>query len=194
MLKKDLIRLYNFKIDEVPESKLGLRYVIFINFIISKSFRSIYFYRLANSGSYIKRNGYITTFLLIMSRLFQCLDIPFSAEIGGGVLMGHPTGIVLHPKCIIGNNVTIMQNVTIGGNTGKKKRGRSSPIIGDNVLIGPGANILGPIIIGDNSIVGANAVVIKDVPKDSVVVGVPAKVIKKVKEPFIEIERKNKPK
>lgn len=192
-LKSDLNRIYNLKINKLPESKFHLQLIIFYYFFISKSFRSIYFYRLANSEFFRAKNK-LKKLILIISKLFLCVNIPFSAEIGGGLLMGHPEGIVLNPNFIIGKNATILQGVTIGGNIGKKKGNQEVPIIGDNVLIGAGAKVLGPIKIGDNAMIGANAVVVKDVPKDSVVIGIPAKVIKKVEEPFIQIERKNKPK
>ena len=106
--------------------------------------------------------------------LFGC-QIGNGAQIGRGVALGYGgLGIVIHKRAIIGNNVSIGTCVTIGGTT-KKHR---VPIIGNNCIIGSGAKILGPIKIGDNVVVGANAVVIDDVPDNSVVVGVPAKVIK----------------
>ncbi|MDI6645223.1 MAG: DapH/DapD/GlmU-related protein [Methanobacteriaceae archaeon] len=187
MLKSDLNRLSAYHNYDLPEG-FGLRMIILYNAIISKSFRSIYFYRLANT-KFFKKNEIFRTLLLVISKLFLCLDIPFTADIGEGLLMSHPFGIVLHPKCIIGRNATILQGVTIGGNIGKTKNGRTSPMIGDNVLISAGAKILGPISIGDNSIIGANAVVITDIPKDSVAVGIPAKRIKKVEKNFIELEK-----
>ncbi|MGB9937075.1 MAG: serine O-acetyltransferase EpsC [Methanobacterium sp.] len=189
LLREDLIRMLAYHNNNLSES--NLRFTILKFFLISQSFRSIYFYRLANTGVF-KKIQWLNTLLLVASRIFKCVDIPFTAKIGEGFFMGHPKGIILHPKCIIGKNATILQGVTIGGNIGKMKDGRTFPIIGDNVLIGAGAKILGPVIIGDNSMIGANAVVIKDIPNNSVAVGVPAKVIKKVKKPFIEIERSNK--
>ena len=102
--------------------------------------------------------------------------------------MPHAECIIMSESCIIGDNVTILQGVTIGGNIFKVKNGQRSPIIGDNVLIGAGAKILGPVKIGDNSMIGANAVVVKDVPKNSVAVGIPAKVTKKIEKSFVELE------
>lgn len=71
---------------------------------------------------------------------------------------------------LIGENATISHEVTLGGNIYKIKEGRGAPILGSNVLIGAGAKVLGPIKIGDNSIVGANAVVMKDIPQNSVAI------------------------
>lgn len=107
-------------------------------------------------------------------------------EIGAGLFIPHDKCVFIHHESIIGKNATIIQWVTIGGNIYKTKNGRSSPIIGDNVLISAGAKVLGPVTIGDNSIIGANAVVIKDISKDSISAGVPAKVVKKVDEPYIK--------
>jgi serine O-acetyltransferase len=90
-------------------------------------------------------------------------------------MLGHNgIGIVIHPKVKIGKNVLICQQVTIGG-TGYEL---SVPVIGDDVYIGAGAKILGPIEIGSNCVIGANAVVVKSVPSGCVVAGVPARILK----------------
>jgi serine O-acetyltransferase len=118
--------------------------------------------------------------------------IPYSAKIDGGISFPHAKCIIIHEKCIVGKNVTILSGVTIGGNIFKKKGGRTSPTIGENVLIGTGAKILGPVTIGKNSMIGANAVVVKDIPEDSVAVGVPAKVVKTIDKSFIDLCIDNK--
>ena len=108
-------------------------------------------------------------------RVIFCCDIDPRTKIGDGTKFPHHAmGIVIHREAIIGNNCIIEQNVTIGGRSGLSVL----PKIGDNVLIGCGAAILGNVTVGDNSQIGAGAVVVKDVPAD--VVGVPARVIKKV--------------
>jgi serine O-acetyltransferase len=95
-------------------------------------------------------------------------EIDLNAQIGGGLLLPHPNGIVLHPQAIIGHNCLIFQQVTIGA-------GRSGiPVIGGHVDIGAGARILGGVTIGDHAVIGANAVVVKDVPRYGLAVGVPA--------------------
>jgi serine O-acetyltransferase len=102
--------------------------------------------------------------------------IPMSAEIGEGTLLGHGgIGVVLHPRCRIGKHVIIGAQVTVGG----RSRLWDVPTIEDHCCIGAGAKILGPIRIGEGAVIGANAVVIHDVPPHSVVAGVPAKVIRK---------------
>ena len=104
--------------------------------------------------------------------LFSC-ELPYTCELGAGTVFAHNgLGCVVHPKAVIGNNVKIYQNVTIGG------RNNGVPQIGDNVSIYAGACVLGNIRIGNNAQIGANAVVIHDVPDNAVVGGVPAKIIK----------------
>ncbi|MNC25698.1 Serine acetyltransferase [compost metagenome] len=83
-------------------------------------------------------------------------------------------GVVIHKKCVIGERCVIGQNVTIGG----KSKHKSVPIIGDDCYIASGAKILGPITVGNNVVIGANAVVLKDIPDGCIVVGIPARIIK----------------
>ena len=99
------------------------------------------------------------------------------AEIGKNLFMDHGMGIVIGETSIIGDNVTIYHGVTLGGVSLEK--GKRHPTIENNVIIGAGAKILGNITIGDNSKIGANSVILKDIPKDSVAVGVPGKIITK---------------
>ena len=101
-------------------------------------------------------------------------DIPLNCRIGGGLLMLHPNGIVIHPDAEIGPNCLILQQVTIGaGETGK-----GAPRIGGHVDIGAGARVLGPVWVGDHAVIGANAVVIRNVPENAVAVGVPARLLR----------------
>ncbi|MEF3075498.1 serine acetyltransferase [Methylobacter sp. Wu1] len=100
-------------------------------------------------------------------------DIPLNSNLGGGLLITHPNGIVIHPQAKIGPNCLIFQQVTIGSRDG------GIPSIGGHVDIGAGAKILGDIIIGDHVRIGANAVVIESVPEGCTVVGIPAKIVNK---------------
>lgn len=101
--------------------------------------------------------------------------LPYECEIGEDTLLGYGgISVVVHKKAIIGRECTISQGVTIGG----KQNSNGAPKIGNNVHIGAGAKVLGDIVIGNNVLIGANAVVIKDVPDNSIVAGVPAKIIK----------------
>jgi len=111
-----------------------------------------------------------------MGRFFTGIEIHPGAQVGQRFFIDHGMGVVIGETTIIGDNVTLYQGVTLGG-TGKEK-GKRHPTIGNNVVIGTGAKVLGNIVIGDNSYIGANAVVIKDVPPNSTVVGVPGRITK----------------
>jgi len=110
------------------------------------------------------------------SRFMTGIEIHPGAKIGERFFIDHGMGVVIGETAIIGDDVLIYQGVTLGG-AGLEK-GKRHPTVGNNVVIGAGAKILGNIIIGDNSYVGANAVVIKDVPPNSTVVGVPGRITK----------------
>jgi len=112
----------------------------------------------------------------ILQRLVSTIttvELPRRVSIGKDMHIIHPLSIVIHPKTIIGDNVGIMHEVTLGS------RGTyAAPVIGNNVFIGAGAKILGEITIGDNVDIGANSVVLTDVPPNCLVVGVPGRIIK----------------
>jgi serine O-acetyltransferase len=98
-------------------------------------------------------------------------EIPLNARIGGGLLLPHPNGVVIHQAAIVGPNCLIFQQVTLGIGSVR------APIIGGHVDIGAGAKVLGDIVVGDHARIGANAVVISNVPPKSTAVGVPARII-----------------
>lgn len=111
---------------------------------------------------------------LFIRLLFGC-QIGLGAKIGKGVILGYGgLGVVIHERTEIGDNVNIGTGVTIGGTSRKYK----VPIIGENSIISSGTKIIGPVSVGKNCIIGANAVVVDDIPDNCVAVGVPAKVIK----------------
>lgn len=105
------------------------------------------------------------------------VEIHPAVQIGKRFFIDHGTGVVIGETAIIGDDVTIYQGVTLGG-TGKDT-GKRHPTIGNNVMIGAGAKVLGPLEIGDNSRIAAGAVVLHDIPPNSTAVGVPARVVKK---------------
>ena len=102
-------------------------------------------------------------------------DIPLTAQIEGGMLFLHPNGIVIHPEARIGPNCIFFQQVTVG----TRENSPEVPYIGGDVSIGAGAKVLGGIRIGDHVRIGANAVVLCDVPEGAVAVGIPAKVLER---------------
>ncbi|MFW6306073.1 MAG: serine O-acetyltransferase [Bacillota bacterium] len=112
-----------------------------------------------------------------ISRFLTGIEIHPGAEIGKGFFIDHGMGVVIGETTEIGENVTLYQGVTLGG-TGKEK-GKRHPSIGNDVLIGAGARVLGSITIGNDSKIGAGSVVLKDVPENSTVVGIPGRVIQR---------------
>ena len=111
------------------------------------------------------------------AKLFTGIEIHPGAKIGKGFVIDHGSGVVIGETAEIGDNCTIYQGATLGG-TGKDV-GKRHPTIGNNVMIGAGAKVLGPFYIGDNSKVAANAVVLKEIPENCTAVGIPAKVVRR---------------
>lgn len=110
-----------------------------------------------------------------LNRMITQIEIHPAAVIGSGLFIDHGSGVVIGETCEIGNDVTILQGVTLGG-TGKEA-GKRHPTIEDGVSIGTGAKVLGGFTVGANSKIGANAVVLRDVPANSTVVGVPGRLV-----------------
>jgi serine O-acetyltransferase len=99
-------------------------------------------------------------------------DIPLGSRIGGGLLLPHPNGVVVHPGASIGPNCLLFQQVTLGAARG------GLPMLGGHVDVGAGAKIIGAVRVGDHAVIGANAVVTSDVPPRAVVAGIPARVLR----------------
>ncbi|CEG24453.1 Serine acetyltransferase [Planococcus massiliensis] len=122
-----------------------------------------------------KKLFFIARAISQISRFFTGIEIHPGAVIGRRFFIDHGMGVVIGETCIIGDNVTLYQGVTLGG-TGKE-RGKRHPTLEDNVLVATGAKVLGSIIVGENSKVGAGSVVLKSVPANATVVGIPGKVV-----------------
>jgi serine O-acetyltransferase len=114
-----------------------------------------------------------------ITRILTGVEVHPGAILGNGLFIDHATGVVIGETAEVGDDVTIFHGVTLGG-TGRDT-GKRHPTIGDRVIIGAGAKVLGPIKIGDDSRIGANSVVVKEVPSSSVVVGVPGQIISRAK-------------
>lgn len=125
---------------------------------------------------YKHRFFFIARLLSQITRLLTGIEIHPGATIGRGLLIDHGSGVVIGETAIVGDNCTIYQGVTLGG-TGKEK-GKRHPTIGNNVLIGAGAKVLGSFKVGDNSVIASNSVVLHEVPENSTCVGAPARVKK----------------
>ena len=134
---------------------------------------------------YKKKHFFLARLLSQISRFFTGIEIHPGATIGKGLFIDHGMGVVIGETAEIGDDVLIYHGVTLGG-TGKDT-GKRHPTVGNNVVIGCGAKVLGPINIGNNVKIGANSVVLKDVPDDSTTVGIPAVNKIKGKEEIVEI-------
>ena len=135
---------------------------------------ALFFHRFAH---YLYNKGlrFIPRFISGVSRLITTIDIHPAAQIGQRVFIDHGTGVVIGETCVIGNDVVIYQQVTLGGVS--TSVGKRHPTVGDNVVIGAGAKVLGNITLGNNAKIGANSVVVKNVPCCATAVGVPARII-----------------
>lgn len=155
----------------------GLKVRQIVSGLLSQGFQALLVYRIFR-WLYMKKIP-AQPFRFLMERLIEIttgISIPVRAEIGRGLRIHHFGGIILHPSVKIGENCTLYHGVTIGD----KGDGGLAANIGNNVLIGAGAKIIGEITIGDNCKIGANSVVIESIPENSVVVGVPGKIVKNV--------------
>ena len=140
------------------------------------SFKVMLYYRMAHK-LYEKKHFFLARWISQKGARKTGIEIHPGAQIGKGFFIDHGNGVIIGETAIIGDNVTLYQGVTLGG-TGKE-HGKRHPTIGNNVMISTGAKILGSFTIGDNSKIGAGSVVLKEVPPDSTVVGVPGRVVKR---------------
>ena len=171
---KNLIQEIDSIIERDPAagSRLG---VVFLY----PSFHVMAFYKIGNI--FWRYNlKFVSRLIMHLARIFTGIEIHPAAKIGPNFFMDHGLGIVIGETTEIGENVTIYQGVTLGGimpsvESDLQRNQKRHPTIGNNVIIGSGAQILGPINVGDNARIGANSVVSKDVPSDVTVAGIPAR-------------------
>jgi serine O-acetyltransferase len=158
--------------------------------LFSQGLHAIRFHKSAHR-LYLRKRYKTARMINYISRWLTGADIHPGAIVGKNFFIDHATGVVIGETAEIGDNVSIYQGVTLGGvATEKKKR---HPTIGNNVVIGAGATILGPITIGDNVRVGAGSVVVKSVPPNSTVVGVPAKMVQRTGVTTIDLHHEELP-
>ena len=156
------------------------------------SFKAILKYRIAHK-LYMRQHYFLARWISQRTARKTGIEIHPGATIGSGLFIDHGHGVIIGETAVVGNNVTLFQGVTLGGNG--KEKGKRHPTIGDNVMISAGAKVLGSFKIGENSKIGAGSVVLSEVPPNSTVVGVPGRVVKRdnVRVPQADMEQINLP-
>ena len=144
--------------------------------------KAVFFHKIAHFF-YVAGFDLIARIISQTTRFFTGIEIHPGAKIGKNLFIDHGMGVVIGETSDIGNNVTIYHAVTLGGispsiNSNEQRNEKRHPTIGDDVVIGSGAQIIGPVKIGNTSRIAANAVVVNDVPENSTMVGIPAKAVK----------------
>ena len=167
--------------DPAAKSKLSL-------ILTYPGVKAVFFHRVANFFQLAKFH-LVARIISQLSRFFTGIEIHPGAKIGKNLFIDHGMGVVIGETSEIGNNVTIYHMATLGGiapsiNSNEQRQVKRHPTLGDCVVVGSGAQILGPVIIGANAKIGANAVVTKDVPENAVMVGIPAKNVGTATEEF----------
>ncbi len=176
---------YRYEIDFIKKRDPAARSDFEI-FFLYKGFRALRYYRRANKA--FKQGKFFKARYISERAKFKTgIEIHPGATIGKGFFIDHGTGVVIGETTEIGDNCVIYQGVTLGG-TGKET-GKRHPTIGNNVMIGAGAKVLGPIKIGNNVKIAAGAVVLNDIPDNSTAVGVPARVVRVGGEPVFDLDQ-----
>ena len=178
-----MFRNLRYDLNKVMENDPAARSKIEV-FLLYPTIHALIAYRISHY-LYINKLFFLARLISQISRFFTGIEIHPGAKIGRGLVIDHGIGVVIGETSEIGDNVLLYHGVTLGG-TGKDK-GKRHPTVGNNVVIGAGAKVLGPIYIGSNSKIGANSVVLNNVPEGATAVGIPAKNIIKIKEEKLDI-------
>ena len=178
-----MFRNLRYGLNKVMENDPAARSKIEV-FLLYPTIHALIAYRISHY-LYINKLFFLARLISQISRFFTGIEIHPGAKIGRGLVIDHGMGVVIGETSEIGDNVLLYHGVTLGG-TGKDK-GKRHPTVGNNVVIGAGAKVLGPIYIGSNSKIGANSVVLNNVPEGATAVGIPAKNIIKIKEEKLDI-------
>ncbi len=177
---KDLINEAKNILEKDPAAK-GL----FETMFFYPSTKALFYHRIAHK--LYKRKRFTLSWIISQrARRLTGIEIHPGATIGEKLFIDHGMGVVIGETAEIGNNVLMYHGVTLGG-TGGEKNSKRHPTIGDDVIIGAGAKILGPITIGKGAKIGANSVVLEDVPPYTTAVGAPARIIKKKKSEYFYV-------
>lgn len=168
-----MFKALRYDIKKVMENDPAARNALEV-FLLYPCIHALIWYRAAHYF-YNHKMFFIARLISQTSRFFTGIEIHPGAKIGKGLFIDHGMGVVIGETAEIGDDVVMYHGSTLGG-TGKDK-GKRHPTIGNNVMIGSGAKVLGPITVGDGSKIGANAVVLKNIPANVTAVGIPARVV-----------------
>ncbi|MBO5059959.1 MAG: serine O-acetyltransferase [Clostridia bacterium] len=171
MLFKNIAYDVQAVLERDPAARSGIEV-----FLLYPGIQAVFWHRAAHF--FYKHNmKFLARWISQCTRFWTGIEIHPGATIGRGLFIDHGMGVVIGETAIVGDNCTIYQGVTLGG-TGKEK-GKRHPTLGNNVMVGSGAKVLGPFTVGDNSKIAAGAVVLSEVPPNSTCVGVPARIVKR---------------
>lgn len=173
----------NYELQRVLDNDPAARSKVEV-FLLYPCIHALIAYRIAHFF-YKHKCFFIARVISQLARFFTGIEIHPGAKIGKGLFIDHGMGVVIGETTEIGDDVMLYHGVTLGG-TGKDK-GKRHPTVGNGVLIGAGAKVLGPITIGDNAKIGSNAVVLKDVPPNATSVGISARNIVRTNKQIVEI-------
>ncbi len=173
----------NYELQRVLDNDPAARSKVEV-FLLYPCIHALIAYRIAHFF-YKYKWFFIARVISQLARFFTGIEIHPGAKIGKGLFIDHGMGVVIGETTEIGDDVMLYHGVTLGG-TGKDK-GKRHPTVGNGVLIGAGAKVLGPITIGDNAKIGSNAVVLKDVPPNATSVGISARNIVRTNKQIVEI-------
>ena len=167
--------------DPAAKSKLGI-------ILTYPGVKAVFFHKIANFFS-VAKFDLVARIISQFSRFLTGIEIHPKAKIGKNLFIDHGMGVVIGETSEIGDNVTIYHMVTLGGispsiDSDNQRNMKRHPTLKDNVVVGSGAQVLGPVVVGENAKIGANAVVTKDVPENAVMVGIPAKNVGTTTEEF----------
>ncbi len=176
---------YRYEIDFIKQRDPAARSDIEI-FFLYKGFKALRYYRRAHK-LYQKGKFFRARMISERAKFKTGIEIHPGAKIGRGFFIDHGTGVVIGETTEIGDNCVIYQGVTLGG-TGKET-GKRHPTLGNNVMVGAGAKVLGPVKIGDNVKIAAGAVVLSDIPDNCTAVGVPARIVRVGGKPVCELDQ-----
>jgi serine O-acetyltransferase len=177
-IKKLIAELINaskaIKIDKEYLRRLDPSFESSYQYLFHAGFRSLRLYRISHAF-YVSDFKFLAYLIYHINRILYTVDIHPAAVLEPGVVIDHGTGLVIGSTAVVGSGTVLYHGVTLGAKYITK--GKRHPTVGRNVIVGAGAKVLGPVYIGDNAKIGANSVVISDVPKGATAVGIPARIV-----------------